>query len=98
MDLEMVNKEVADVFSTYETSMENRIRYISGMEHFIQYLYHQNIELENVGEAEIKQYEESLKALGYPDVFIDTNIESIRKYFSYLQNKNYINNYNGFIE
>jgi site-specific recombinase XerD len=51
-----------------------------------------------VGEAEIKQYEESLKALGYPDVFIDTNIESIRKYFSYLQNKNYINNYNGFIE
>ena len=46
---EMVNKEVADVFSTYETSMENRIRYISGMEHFIQYLYHQNIELENVG-------------------------------------------------
>ncbi|HOQ17243.1 MAG TPA: hypothetical protein PLC16_06505 [Defluviitaleaceae bacterium] len=98
MDLEMVNREVADVFSTYETSMENQIRYISGMEHFIQYLYHQNIELEDVGETEIQQYAESLRALGYPDIFIDTNIESIRKYFSYLQNKNYIKNHTGLID
>lgn len=90
MDLELLDREIAKTFSTYETSMENRIRYISGMHHFAEYLNSHSLELEHVGEDEIKGYANELRSAGYPDIFIDTNVASVRKYFSYPKKKNYI--------
>lgn len=93
MNLEMVDREIANTFSTYETSMENRIRYISGMHHFAEYLNNHGIELESVGETEIEQYAGELKSLGYPDIFVDTNIDAIRRYFSYPKRKHNIHDF-----
>lgn len=97
MDLEMLNQEIASTFSTYETSIENRIRYISGMQHFTEYLYNHNIELQNVGEEEINQYAEYLMISGYPDIFINTNIAAVKKYFSYPKSRDYTSEQDNFI-
>ncbi|NLK21266.1 MAG: hypothetical protein GX308_04135 [Epulopiscium sp.] len=81
MDLEIVDKEIVNTFSTYETSMENRIRYISGMHHFAEYLDNHDIELEEVEETVIEKYVNELRASGYPDIFINANIEAVKKIF-----------------
>lgn len=90
MNLQMVEQEIASTFSTYETSMEKRIRYISGMKHFAEYLDKNNIELDEVGESVIEDYANELKSSGYPEVFINNNLKAVRKYFSYQKNQDYL--------
>lgn len=95
MNLEMVEREIASIFGMYETSIEKRVRYISGMHHFAEYLSRNNIELEEVGELIIQGYANELKSSGYPDVFINNNLKAVRKYFAYPKTNHYISE-NGF--
>jgi len=90
MNLEMVEQEIASTFCTYETSIEKRIRYISGMKHFAEYLDKNNIELDDVEESVIQNYANELRSYGYPEVFINDNIKAVRQYYSYSKAHDYI--------
>ncbi|MBZ4667174.1 MAG: hypothetical protein PWP07_561 [Epulopiscium sp.] len=86
MNLEMIEQEIASTFDTYEISVEKRIRYISGMKHFAEYLHKNNLELDEVEDSVIQDYTNELKSYGYPDLFINNNLKAVRKYFSYPKN------------